>query len=138
MRRLIHLAMMLAVLLGCPVFPAWAMPCCAGSAAHASSTTIDRTMAAATNSDPMQGMPSCHHKAVTKAAATFQCAHSACILERQSPAPDPQVLTLSADTIASPALVESRLHPVAEGHPEPQRGLHEPSPPTAMPLPLRV
>ena len=138
MRRLIHLVMLLAVLLGGPGLSAWAMPCCAGIPAPASRTPLQATANDTAESVSMQDMPSCHHKVAPGAVAASRCAHDHCILQQQMPAADPQALTLSADVMATPARMETRLEPVVAGEHATRPMTVEPSPPIAMPLPLRV
>ncbi|WP_212733222.1 hypothetical protein [Terriglobus roseus] len=127
--------MLLTLLLGGPVLPAWAMPCCDGAATKAAP--------AATQEDAMEAMPSCHHVAangtatVQNASSMTHCAHSTCILQQGSLAPATQQTTLSTDA-ATPPLAESHLPLLIAGYAVPPRALHPPSPPRAMLQPLRV
>jgi len=127
-QRLIHLVMLLALLLGGSALPAAAMPCCNAQAAPAVKVQQD---------DAMADMPSCHHAAAVQATATLHCAHNVCAPEQRN-APVSEAAPTSIDATATPILVESRIPTLTTGYPTPPPALHPPSPPTAMPLPLRV
>ena len=112
--------MLLALLFSGPV-PAAAMPCCNGQAP-----------VKVQQDDAMADMPACHH-----AATSLLCTHSVCALA-QHEAPVSEAVTLNVDTATTPLLVQSRIPQLIAAYPATPRVLHPPSPPTAMPLPLRV
>jgi hypothetical protein len=112
--------MLLALLLSGPT-PAAAMPCCNGQA-----------LVKVQQDDAMADMPACHH-----AAASLHCTHGVCA-QAQHEAPVSEAVPLNADTATTPLLVQSRIPQLIAGHPATPRALPAPSPPTAMPLLLRV
>jgi hypothetical protein len=147
-RRVIQIVMVLALLLSGTVLPASAMPCCTGAMAPMKASV-----------DPAQedamDMSSCHHDSAeahttammqadgatveTQATTDMDCMPSLCVLRSNAQPTAFEVSDRSQDAITPvPVQIVTATLPVSANPGRSQETLHPPSPPTAMPLPLRV